>query len=69
MLGAKNSAGEAQEVNLREFVICMPLSSVNKAAHSGFKTGVSMGHKKGLTFSKNVQNKKKETNKKTQKKL
>ena len=38
MLVAKQFAGIAPEVNLRECVIHRPLSSANKAAHSGFKT-------------------------------
>ena len=40
MLAANRLAGVAPEVNLREHVdlICMPLQSVNKAAHSGFET-------------------------------
>ena len=33
MLAAKRSAGVAPEVNLREYVTCMPLPSGNKAAH------------------------------------
>ena len=38
MLAAKRSVGVAPEVNLRECISCMPLPSVNKAAHSGFET-------------------------------
>ena len=38
MLVTKRSAGVAPEVNLRECVMCMPLPSANKAAHSGFET-------------------------------
>ena len=38
MLAAKRSAGVTPEVNLRECVTCMPLPSMNKAAHSGFRT-------------------------------
>ena len=37
MLAAKRSAGVTPEVNLREHVTCMPLPSVNKAAHFGFE--------------------------------
>ena len=37
-LATKRSAGVTQEVNLRETVTCMPLPSVNKAAHSDFET-------------------------------
>ena len=49
----------APEVNLMECIACMPLPSMNKAAHSGFetqrrchqmsKTGVSVAPQKGLT--------------------
>ena len=38
MLVIKRSAGFTPEVNLREHTSCTPLSSVNKAAHSGFET-------------------------------
>ena len=38
MLAAKSMAGVSLEVNLREHVLCMPLPSANKAAHSGFET-------------------------------
>ena len=38
MLATKRLAGVTPEVNLRECVTCMPLPSVNKAAHSGFET-------------------------------
>ena len=38
MLAIKRFAGVAPQVNLRECVTCMPLPSVNKAAHSGFGT-------------------------------
>ena len=37
ILATMRSAGVAPEVNLREYVICMPMSSMNKAAHSGFE--------------------------------
>ena len=50
------------EVNLREHITCMPLPSVNKAAHLGFetqkrhhqksKTGESVGPQKALMSSK-----------------
>ena len=63
-MATKRSAGVVLEVNLREHVICKPLPSVNKAAHSGFeaqmrchqksKTGVSMAPKKGLMSSKKI---------------
>ena len=62
MLAIKRSAGVAPKVNLRECIIPMPPSSVNKAAHSGFetqmkhhqksKTGVSMAPQKGLVLQK-----------------
>ena len=62
MLATKRSAGVAPEVNLKEDVTCTPLSSKNKAAHSGSetqrkhhqksKTGVSVVPQKGLTSSK-----------------
>ena len=38
MLAAKRSAGVAPEVNLHGHVTCVPMPSVNKAAHSGFET-------------------------------
>ena len=38
MLATKRSVGVAPEVNLREYVICMLMSSMNKATHSGFET-------------------------------
>ena len=38
MLANKRLAGVAPKVNLRECEICMSLPSVNKVAHSGFKT-------------------------------
>ena len=38
LLATKRSAGITQEVNLKEYVICMPQPSVNKAANSGFET-------------------------------
>ena len=37
MLASNRSAGVAPEANLREHVTCIPLSSMNKAAHSGFE--------------------------------
>ena len=37
ILATKRSAGVTPEVNLREYVTCMPLLSANKAAHSGFE--------------------------------
>ena len=40
-LAAKGLAGVTPEVNLKECVICMPLPSMNKAAHSGFERGNS----------------------------
>ena len=39
MLAANRSAGVAPEVNLREHVTHLPLSSANRAAHSGFGCG------------------------------
>ena len=69
MLAAKWVAGVAPEVNLRDHVTCMPLPSVNKAAHSGFetqrrrcqksKTGVSVAPQKELIPSKNLKKKNK----------
>ena len=38
MLATRRSVGVAPEVNLREYVTHMPLPSMNKAVHSGFKT-------------------------------
>ena len=62
MLATKRSAGVALEVNLREFISCMPPLSVNKPGYSGFeiqerhhqksKTGVSLAPQKGLMSSK-----------------
>ena len=62
MLTTKRSAGVTPEVNSREHVTQMPLSSVNKAAHSGFetqrrchqksKTEISVVPQKGLMSSK-----------------
>ena len=67
MLAVKRSAGVASEVNLRECEKCMPPTSMNKAAHSGFdtqrrhhqksKTGVSVAPQKGLMSSKNLKQK------------
>ena len=61
MLAAKRSVGVTPERSLGECVTCMPLPSVNKAAHYGFetqrtcneksKTGVSVATQKGLTIS------------------
>ena len=54
ILATKRLAGVAPEMNLREYVACMPPPSANKAAHSGFetkkpKTGYQGGpHKKDL---------------------
>ena len=58
MLATKRSIGITQEMNLREHVTCMPPPSMNKAAHSGFKTerrchqksktGVTVAAQKGL---------------------
>ena len=62
MLATKRLAGVAPEVNLMEYVTCMPLPSMNKPAYSGFKTqrrhhqksktGVSEAPQKGLMSSK-----------------
>ena len=62
MLAAKRSAGVTPEVNLGEPVTYTPLSSVNKAAHSGFetqrrhhqkyKTGVSVSLKRSYVLHK-----------------
>ena len=38
MLAAKRLTGVAPEVNLREYTLCMSLSSVNGDGHSGFET-------------------------------
>ena len=53
MLTTNRLAGVTPEVNFREHITCMPLQSVNEAAHSvsknqgrchqKFKTGVSVG--------------------------
>ena len=69
MVATKRLAGVAPEMNLREPALCTSLSSVNKAAHSGFetqrrcqqksKTGVSMAPQKGLGSYKNYFKKKK----------
>ena len=63
MLATKRLAGVTPEVNLGEHLACMPLSSLNKAASSGFetqgrhhqksKTKVSVAPQKGLVSSKN----------------
>ena len=37
MLAAKRLAVVALDVNFREYVICMPQPSMNKAAQSGFE--------------------------------
>ena len=62
MLATKRLVGVTPEVNLREYITCMPLPSENKAAHSGFetyrkhhqksKTAVSVAPQKGLMSSK-----------------
>ena len=64
MLAAKRSASVTPEVNLRECVIHMPLSSMNKAAHTGFetqrihhqksKTGISVVPQKDLCPPKKI---------------
>ena len=61
MLATKRSVGVTPEVKLRKCVTLMPLSIVNKAAHSGLetkkrhhqksKTGVSVAKQKGLMSS------------------
>ena len=48
MLAAKKLAGVTSEVNLNEHVTCTPLLSMNKAAHSSFKTQ-SRHHPKSKT--------------------
>ena len=40
----KRSAGVTPEVNLNEHVTHMPLSSTNKAAHSGFESANKAAH-------------------------
>ena len=45
ILAAKKLAGVTSEVNLNEHVTCTPLSSMNKAAHSNFKTQRRNHHK------------------------
>ena len=69
MLAAKRLVGVAPEVNLREHAVHIPLSNMNKAAHSGFetqrchqksKTGVLVAPQKGLmssNFFKKINNK------------
>ena len=62
MLAIKKSAGVAPEMNLRECVTYMPLSSINKTAHSDFgtqrrrhqksKTEISVAPQKRLFFKK-----------------
>ena len=56
--GCQDSAGVTPEVNLRKWVTCMPLPSVNKAAHSSFeiqsqKRFYHWPHKKHLYTPKN----------------
>ena len=61
MLAGKRLAVVALDVNFREYVICMPPPSLNKAAHSGFETqrrhhqkskiGLSVAPQKGLMSS------------------
>ena len=55
MLAARRLAGVTPEVNLRECVTCIPMTSVNQATHSGFKTQWKhhQKSKKGLVSSKN----------------
>ena len=70
MLVIKRSAGVTPDVNLREHISCIPLPSVNKAAHSGIetqrgchhksKTGVSVAPQKGLKSSKNFKKRQQE---------
>ena len=62
MLATKRSAGVAPRVNLREYVICMPMPNMNKAVHSCFetqrrcdqksKTGVSVAPQKDFWLRK-----------------
>ena len=58
MLAAKRSAGVTPEVNLREHITCIPPTTANNTAHSGFETqrrhhkGVSVAPQKGLMSSK-----------------
>ena len=69
MLASKRLAGVVAELNLRELISHTPLSSTNKAAHSGLetqrrhhqksKTGVSVNTQKGLMSSKNLKKNKK----------
>ena len=47
MLAGKKSVGVTPEVNLKECTSCMPLPTVNKAAHSGFEIH-SRHHQKGV---------------------
>ena len=56
LLATKRSADVAPEVNLRECVICTPLPSTNKAAHSGFKTQRKY-HQKSKTWVSAAQQK------------
>ena len=60
VMAAKRSPGVSPELNLVEFLTCMPLPSTNKAAHSGietqrrrhekFKTRASMAPQKWLQW-------------------
>ena len=50
MLAGKRSVGVAPD--LGECVTCMPPPSVNKTAHSGFETGISVASQEGLVSSK-----------------
>ena len=62
MLAIKRLAGVTPDVNLKEYLSCTPLPSVNKAIHSSFetqgrhhqesKTGVSVAPQKGIMSSK-----------------
>ena len=62
-LATKRSAGVTPEVNIREYVTCVPLPSMNKAAlktqrrhQQNCKTGVSVVPQKGLNGRFQFQN-------------
>ena len=48
MLAAKRLAGVAPEINLKEFVTCIPPPNTNKAAHSGFQTQRKCHQNRGI---------------------
>ena len=56
MLATKRSVGVTPEMNIREHVTCIPLPSVNKAAHCGFETQRRL-HQKSKTGASVAQQK------------